>query len=66
MRDDPDRGMLCVDWNDPNVPIKIKGDEVNDNYQRFEAGLYPCNYVHTRLGWDGDSIHPECVQSLEE
>ena len=29
--------MFCIDWNDPEIPIIIKGDEVNDNYQRFEA-----------------------------
>ena len=66
LRGDPERGMLCIDWNDPEMPIIIKGDEYNDDYQRFEAVLVPCNYVHTELGYEGDSIHPECVHNLEE
>ena len=66
MREDPERGMLCIDWNDDQYPIKIKGDESFDNYQRIEAALVPCNYVHTQFGYNDDSIHPECVLNLEE
>ena len=58
--------MLCVDWNDAEQPIEIRGHEALDNYQRFEVFLLPCNYVHTKWGYNGDSIHPECVHSLEE
>ena len=57
--------MLCIDWHDPEIPIKIMGDEAQDNYQRLEAVLLPCNYVHTQWGYNSDSIHPECVPSLE-
>ena len=58
--------MLCIDWNDAEQPIKIKGEEEFDNYQRLEAVLVPCNYVHSNfVGYD-DSIHQECVPSLEE
>ena len=66
LRDDPDRGMLCIDWNDPDIPIIVKGDEANDNYQRFEAVLLPCNYLHKQWGYNSDSIHPECEPSLEK
>ena len=57
--------MLCIDWNDAEQPIKIKGEEEFDNYQRLEAVLVPCNYVHSAFGYD-DSINQECVPSLEE
>ena len=66
LRDDPERGMLCIDWNDPELPIKVFGDHANNNYQRFEAALLPCNYVNTFFGHSGDTIHPECVYNLEE
>ena len=58
--------MLCIDWNNDDLPVTIRGDEGEDNYQRLEAVLVPCNYVHTKWGWDQDSIHPECEPSLEK
>ena len=58
--------MYCIDWDDVDAPIEIMGDEAEDNYTRFEAVLVPCNYIHTEMGYDKDSIHPECVPSLDE
>ena len=46
--------MLCIDWNDPEIPIKVMGDEAQDNYQRLEAVLVPCNYVNTFFGYNSD------------
>ena len=57
MREDPDRGMFCIDWNDED-PIEIIGEEFDDDYTRFEAVLVPCNYLHTMLDYQGDSISP--------
>ena len=57
--------MFCIDW-DGEEPIEIMGDEAEDNYIRFEAILNPCNYVHRDLGYDLDSINPECVPGLED
>ena len=42
------------------------GDTQDDDHIRFEAVLVPCNYLHTMLDYQGDSIHPECVGDLEE
>ena len=28
--------------------------------------MTPCNYLHTAIGYDADSINSECVPSLEE
>ena len=65
LREDPDRGLLCIDWNDQSEPeISIIGDPSDDNYSRFEVILVPCNYVHTMLGYVGDSINPECIGDL--
>ena len=55
--------MFCLDWSED---ISIYGNERNDNYQRIELVLVPCNYLHTHLGFEGDTIHPDCVANLDE
>lgn len=64
MKNDPKRGLMCLDWND-DEPLLIYGKERNDEYQRIEIVLVPCNYIHTHLGYTGDSIAPECVADLD-
>ena len=66
LKTDPLRGMFCIDWNDEELPIKILGDESEDNYLRLEALLLPCNYIHTEFGYNEDTVHPECVPDLED
>lgn len=58
--------MFCVDWNDVDEPFEIKGSDEDGDHSRIEVILVPCNYVHTDLGYEGDSISPECIGSLEE
>ena len=55
--------MFCVDWNDVNEPFDIKGSDEDDDHSRIEVMLVPCNYMHTELGYQGDSISPECIAS---
>ena len=58
--------MYCLDWND-DIPFEIVGEKVaDDDYARLEVMLNPCNYLHTQLGYQDDSIHPECVEGLQE
>ena len=58
--------MFCLDWND-DTPFELVGEKVaDDDYARLEVIFVPCNYLHTQLGYDGDSVHPECVGSKEE
>ena len=69
MREDPDRGMLCIDWDGEegamqSEPIEITGQENDDDYARLEVVLVPCNYVHTQLGYSGDTVSPECEGDL--
>lgn len=59
-------GMYCLDWTDDVEPILIYGNEKNDEYQRVELVLVPCNYVHTRLGYDGDSVTEECLADKDK
>ena len=56
--------MFCLDWDSQD--ILIYGNERNDEYQRIELVLTPCNYLHTHLGYKDDKIHPECVADLEK
>ena len=63
IRSDPKRGMFCLDWDSQD--ILIYGNERNDEYQRIELVMTPCNYLHTHLGYKGDQIHPECVEDLD-
>ena len=55
--------MFCLDYSDD---ILIYGNEKNDEYQRLEIKLVPCNYLHTQWGYTGDSIHSECEHDLDQ
>ena len=54
--------MFCVDLDE----LSIYGNERNLNYQRIELLFVPCNYLHTHLGYEGDSIDPACVADLNK
>ena len=64
IKEDPIRGMLCLDWND-NKPLEIGGRENDINYTRLDIVLAPCNYLHTMLDYKDDTISPECIEDLE-
>ena len=55
--------MFCIDADEH---IRIYGNENNNNYQRIEILLTPCNYLHTHLGYEGDSVHPDCIADLDQ
>lgn len=57
--------MLCLDWSDDVEPILIYGNEKNDDYSRVELVLVPCNYLHTELDYDGDTVPEECLADKE-
>ena len=57
-------GMYCLDWEDDKAEdMLINGHSKNDEYQRLDIILVPCNYVHSYLGYEGDSISNECLQT---
>ena len=60
IREDPDRGMFCIDWDDDD-PIELINHEQDYDYARIDVIVTPCNYVHTMLGYEGDSISDECI-----
>ena len=61
---DPERGFLCLDWKD-NDPFELIGSFIDADHMRLEVILVPCNYVHSRLGYLGDTIKEGCVHDLE-
>lgn len=61
IKKNPKRGMYCLDLDEE---ISLFGNERNDNYASLEIVLVPCNYVHSHLGYEGDSIHPECIADI--
>ena len=62
---DPTRNLLCIDWDELGDDIDIWGNWQDETkYQRFEFLVTPCNYVHTALGYDGDSIDENCIEDL--
>ena len=63
IRDDPKRGFYCLDWDDEE-PLVIYGNENNDDYQRIDIALLPCNYVHAEFGDIGDFVHEDCIANL--
>ena len=50
IKDDPDRGMFCLDWKDSD-PFELLGALRDDDFIRFDIVLNPCNYLHTMLDY---------------
>ena len=64
---DPNRNLFCIDWEELGEDIEIYGNWRDaSKYQRIEFLLTPCNYVHTKLGWDGDYILDGCIEDLQK
>ena len=65
VRNNPNRGFLCVDWTDDDY-LEFVGQSADDDYTRFDVMIVPCNYIHMEMGYRGDSIHPECEGDLQK
>ena len=62
---DADRDLLCLDWDDLRDELEVWGYWTdNSSYQRIEFILAPCNYIHDKNGWQGDTIHEDCIADL--
>ena len=57
-------GLYCVSWDEIDEDVSIWSVEDDDNYQRFDFALLPCNYVHKEFGDIGDTVGPECIKDL--
>ena len=55
IKDDPDRGMFCLEWKDDD-PYEVQGYFMDDFYTRLEVNLVPCNYIHTMMSYEGDTV----------
>lgn len=46
-----DKHLFCIDWDNlDGDEISVWGVENDDNYQRWEFVLLPCNYIHAEFG----------------
>ena len=62
-----DRHLFCIEWDQlEDNELRVWGIENDDNYQRFEFALLPCNYIHTELGDIGDTIPQNCTANKIE
>ena len=64
IKEDPERGMFCIDWDD-DEPYEIQGYEFEDTYTHLDIVMTPCNYIHTKFGYEGDSVNNECIGDLK-
>ena len=66
VRNDPKRGMQCLDWQD-NEDYTIYGREIDKDHQRIEVIMVPCNYKHAEfLEISGeDTVSEECIADLD-
>ena len=61
MKTQKERGLYCFDWDALSDDLVIQSIEDDNNYQRIELLVLPCNYIHKEFGNVGDSIAPECI-----
>ena len=59
-----DKGNLyCIDQTDE---FKIFGEWTATDFLTVTMDLVPCNYMHTHLGYEGDSISDDCIADLDQ
>ena len=52
------RHLYCIDWDNIETgETGVWGTEKDDNYQKMEIVLVPCNYVHNEFGDVNDTVH---------
>ena len=57
-----DRWLYCLDWDIVGGQIEIYGFSTSvEDYQMFTFDLVPCNYIHSFLGYQNDSIVEGCI-----
>ena len=66
MKKDPDRGLYCFDWDKIGEEIDVWSVTEDDDYQRWEFVLLPCNYIHAEFGDIGDTMDPRCIEDLDQ
>ena len=50
MGQNPSKRLYCLNWDQlKEDELSVYGVENDDNYQRFEFILVPCNYVHAEI-----------------
>lgn len=56
------RSLYCLDWDELGDEIEVQGfAHTVDNYRIMSFDIVPCNYIHSYLGYEGDSIAEGCI-----
>ena len=59
--------LFCLDWDNIEIgDIAVWGVSNDDNYQRWEFVLLPCNYVHKEFGDGNDTVHEQCNSNHDD
>ena len=61
IKENPKRGLYCLDWQRDGDILESWGAENWDEYQRVEFVVFPCNYRHTEMIDIGDVVSDECI-----
>ena len=56
---------MCLDWDDED-PIDLFGTEIDEEYQRLEVIIAPCNFINREHLGIEDVINSECNYDLEQ
>ena len=60
------RSLYCFDWDKLGDEIELNGFATSvEDYQMLSFDLVPCNYVHSYLGYEHDSIADGCIADRE-
>ena len=56
------RSLFCLNWAAVGRQMELNGFQSSiENYQFFSFDLVPCNYIHSYLGYQNDSIAEGCI-----
>ena len=60
------RNLYCFDWDKLGDEIELNGFATSvEDYQMLSFDLVPCNYVHSYLGYENDTIAEGCIADRE-
>ena len=66
IRNDPKRGLHCLNWDQLDDELDIFGINTYDDFQYMDIDLVPCQMMHYWGGVTNDSIHPDCIYDKEQ
>ena len=66
IRESPDRGFLCIDWEQGDEDFYSLYGDLSSDSRMLEAIMAPCNYRHTEIDESGLEVDTECITDRKE